>query len=183
MMHNGSKLRESFQKIFLILLPLLFWELSCHIWCHCICNSQQCGGRRIVVTQIVNWEVSPFVFEDVDSSKSSSLSLSCSLSLSDNIVSINTISKPNNAIDGTLEKLYFLKFAYSTCFLDWWKLHSNVLLCLVNLQINNWATIHLILQVVLGHKSGDQVTKILLSDSYLIGNVRYHKPSHFFCVS
>lgn len=48
--HNGAKLREAFNQVFLVFVPLIFGQLAGHVCSHCVGDSEQ--GRGLAVSNL-----------------------------------------------------------------------------------------------------------------------------------
>lgn len=133
MVHYCAELREAFNQILLVLVPLFFGQLSGHVGSHCIDHSQQ--GRCLVVSdlQSINREGGLLVLQHIDRRKCCSLSLCSSLSLRDYIIPITTIPQPYNATDIPLQKLDLLQLANPASLLNRRQLHRHVPISLIDL--------------------------------------------------
>lgn len=183
MMHDLPELRKPFNEILLVLRPFVLAELSGHVGGDCVDHPYHGGVFVRSRLQSIHWEVGLLIFEDVDGSKGGCLRLSCSLSLRDYIIAVAAISQSDSMAHVPFEKLNLLQLANPACFLDWGELDGDVPVGLVDLKVDDWAAIHLILEIVLGHESGDQISEVVLSDPDLKGHVCDHKPSHLLSIS
>lgn len=105
------------------------------------------------------------------------------MSLGYYVVSVTAVSEPDNAISITFKKLDFLKLAQSASLLHRRKLNSHVSISFVDLEVHDGATIHTIFEIILSHKTCDEISKIFFSNSDLEGDACDHKSSHFLGIS
>lgn len=125
MVDDSSKLRKALEQIFFVLLPGLVTELTCHIRSYSVRDSDQGGSQRVIVFVGVNCKGGFLVFQHIDSSKGSRLGLSCCLGLSDNVVTVDTVSQPYDTVDVAFEELDLLQLTNTTGFLYRGKLNGH----------------------------------------------------------
>ena len=91
-MHDGSELREPFNEVLFVFVPLFFGDLTCHIRCYRVGDSEERGGEVVLVSEVVDGEGGSFVFENIDGCECGSLGLCGGLGLSNNVVSVAAIA-------------------------------------------------------------------------------------------
>ena len=108
--------------------------------------------------------------------------MSGGLGLGNNVVAIAAVSEADDTVDGALEELYFLQFAKSAGLLNRGQLNRHIVVLLVDFEVDDRASVHLIFEVILGHEAGDEVPEVLLLDADFVGDVGNHQPAHLFGV-
>ena len=115
--HNGSILREPFKQVFMVVRPLLFCEMSGHISCEGVGDSEDSGGS-LVRRSRVNGEGGLLVLDDVDGGEGCCLGLACSLGLGDDRVAVDGVPQPDYPIVEALEQLYLFHATHAAGFFD-----------------------------------------------------------------
>lgn len=109
--HYLSELREPFNQVLLILLPLLLLELGGHVGCNCIYHPNQSGVGVDSNLECVHGKVGLFVLKDIYGCEGGGLSLGSCLRLRDHVISVAAVAEANDAADVALEEFYLLQLA------------------------------------------------------------------------